>query len=131
MLRKKRNLIAAGFLTAFSALVAHAPNAYADSASCLAKVSSFVAELDELLFKEKSWITPYVKLNERYFPLRDCEVDSLLDMVRKSRFIQSISHNSRANEYFIHFSSDEVMLDFSYLVSEKKSNFSGPMWVHK
>jgi hypothetical protein len=75
MLRKKRNPIAAGSLIAFSALfVAHAPDARADSASCLAKATSFVVDLDELLSRERNWNTPYFDLIERYFPLRDCEV---------------------------------------------------------
>jgi hypothetical protein len=61
-----------------------APIARADSVSCLAKVSAYVAELDELLSKEKNWITPYDDLNARYFPFRDCEADALLEVVRSS-----------------------------------------------
>jgi hypothetical protein len=108
-------------------------NARADSASCLAKVTSYVTELDELLSKEKSWLTPYDDLNGRYFPFRDCEVDALLDTVRRSRFIRSISYSSRANLYFIRFSSDEVRVSFTYVVSEKKSDpdTNTAMWVHK
>jgi hypothetical protein len=34
--------------------VAPAPSAHADSASCLAKVSAYVAELDKLLSKERN-----------------------------------------------------------------------------
>src|SRR4051812_1324861 len=79
----------------------------ADSASCLAKVSSYVAELDELLSKERNLLTPYIDLNERYFPFRDCEADALVEIVRNSRF-SSISHNARLNEYLIHFSNDHV-----------------------
>lgn len=106
-------------------------NGRADSVSCLAKATSFVAELDELLSKERNWITPYEDLNERYFPLRDCEADALLEVVRKSSFIRSISHISRMNEYLIHFSSDDVSFGFGYLVSEKKSSFHSQTWVHK
>ena len=108
-----------------------APSARADSASCLAKVSSYVAELDELLSRERNWITPYEDINKKHFPFRDCEADSLLEVVRSSRFIRSISYNSRAKEYFIYFSSDEVRVGFGYLVSEKKSTFNSSMWVHK
>jgi hypothetical protein len=132
MSRKKRRLVATGCLTAVGALlVAQAPSARADSASCLAKVTSFVVELDELLSKERNWITPYEDLNGRYFPLRDCEADALLEVVRKSSFIRSISHISRTNEYLIHFSSDEVSFGFGYVVSEKKSTFHSQTWVHK
>jgi hypothetical protein len=101
----------AGGLTALGALLlclALVSSARADSASCLAKVSSYVAELDELLSKERNLLTPYFDLNERYFPFRDCEADALLEIARSSRFIRSISHNVRLNEYFIHFSSDSV-----------------------
>jgi len=123
-----------GYLTAVSALflcLAQVPNARGDSASCIANVSSYVAELDELLSKERNWITPFDDLHKRYFPLRDCEADALLEVVRRSNFIRSISHNSRMNEYLIHFSSDEVLVGFGYLVSEKKSTFNSAVWVHK
>ena len=116
-------------------LLSFAPisNAGADSASCLAKVTSYVAELDELLSRERNWITPYFDLNERYFPFRDCEPGALLDAVRRSRFIRSISHSSRADAYFIHFSSDEVRVSFTYHVSERKSNpdTNTAGWVNK
>ena len=124
----------AGYLTAVSALflcLAEVPSARADSASCIANVSSYVAELDALLSKERNWITPYDDLNERYFPFRDCEADALLEVVRRSSFIRSISYMSRTQEYLIHFSSDEVLVAFGYLVSEKKSTFNSALWVHK
>lgn len=71
----------------------------AESASCLAKVALFVRELDELLEKEKYDSGPYSDLAERSFPFRDCEAEALLDVVRKSRFIRSIQHNPRTDEY--------------------------------
>jgi hypothetical protein len=126
----------ARYLIAISALVLclmQAPFARADSASCLAKVSAYVAELDKLLSKERNWLTPYDDLNERYFPFRDCEADALLVVVRNSNFIRSISYSPRTKTYFIRFSSDEVLVSFVYHVSEKKS---GPetntaLWIHK
>jgi hypothetical protein len=123
-----------GYLTAVSALflcLAEVPNARGDSASCIANASSYVAELDALLSKERNWITPVEDLNKRHFPLRDCEADALLEVVRRSNFIRSISHHSRTNEYLIYFSSDEVSVGFGYLVSEKKSTFDTALWVHK
>jgi hypothetical protein len=126
----------AGRLTAFGSLflcLALVSSARADSASCLAKVSSYVAELDELLSKERNLLTPYFDLNERYFPFRDCEADALLEIARSSRFIRSISHNARLNEYFIHFSSDSVKVGLYYYASERKSEpgFNTATWVHK
>jgi hypothetical protein len=124
----------AGCLTVIGALflcLAVVPIVHADSTSCLAKASSYVAELDQLLSNERSWITPFMDLNARYFPLRDCETDALLDVVRGSSFIRSISHGSRGKAYFIYFSSDEVSVGFGYLVSEKKSTFASAIWVNK
>ena len=109
----------------------HAPTARGDSASCLARVSSYVAELDELLSNERNWITPYFDLNERYFPFRDCEADALLEEVRRSRFIRSISYHSGTKQYFIKFTSDEVVVGFAYYVSEKKSDADHAGWVNK
>ena len=40
-----------------------APIARADPASCIEKVSSYVAEVDQLLATEKNWITPFHDLN--------------------------------------------------------------------
>lgn len=107
-------------LISISALVlslTQAPSARADSTSCLAKVSAYVVELDTLLSKERNWITPYFNLIERTFPIRDCEADALLEVVRGSHFIRSISYSSRLNEYFIIFSSDDVEADIAYHVS--------------
>ena len=122
------------YLAAAGALLVcmtHAPIARGDSASCLEKVSSYVAELDELLSREKNWITPYFDLNERYFPFRDCEADALLEEVRRSRFIQPIDYHPGLKKYFIVFASDEVRVGFTYLASEKKSQSDHAGWVHK
>lgn len=131
---KMRREDATGYLTAVGAFflcVAQIPSAHGDSASCVAKVSSYVAELDQLLSKEKNWITPYFDLNERYFPFRDCEAEALLEEVSRSRFIQPIDYHPGLEEYFIRFSSDEVVVSFTYLASEKKSNRASAGWVHK
>jgi hypothetical protein len=108
-----------------------APGARADSASCLAKATSFVAELDELLEKEKEWDTPYPDLIKRYFPLRDCEAQALLDVCSQSRFIRSIRHNPRTNEYFIRFERGNLGAWFAYLVAERKSNTSDAGFMRK
>ena len=111
--------------------LAQAPSARADSASCMANISSYVAELDALLSKERNLLTPYVDLNKRHFPFRDCEADALLEVVRRSSFIRSIGHH--AGQYFINFSNEKVEIGFTYYVSEKKSdpatNTAG--WVNK
>ena len=130
----KRRRDVAGYLTAIGALglcLAQAPGAHADSASCLAKVSSYVAELDDLLSKEKNWITPYFDLTKKFFPIYGCEADALLEVVRGSRFIRSISYSSRLNEYFIVFSSDDVEADIAYHVLEKKSHSASAGFINK
>jgi hypothetical protein len=107
------------------------PSARADSASCLAKATSFVTELDELLEKEKYSSTPYTNLMKRYFPLRDCEAEALLDVVRGSRFIRSIYHHSRTNEYFIRFERDNLGAWFDYLVIERKLTLAAAGFIRK
>jgi hypothetical protein len=88
-------------------------------------VSSYVAELDELFGRERKRVMsldPYIDLNEKYFPFRDCEPDALLEIVRSSRFVRSIDHNPRSNNYSIHFSNDQVRVGLIYDASEKKSD---------
>jgi hypothetical protein len=113
--------------------LAQVSSARGDSASCIAKVSSYVAELDALLSKERNWITPYEDLNKRYFPFRDCEADALLEVVSRSRFIQPIDYHPGLKEYFIGLSSDTVEVFFTYHVSEKRSDpdTNTVVWVHK
>jgi hypothetical protein len=77
------------FLAAPLIALVQVPAPRADSASCLAKATLFVTELDELLEKEKEWDTPYPDLVKPYFPLRDCEAQAFLDVCRQSRFIRS------------------------------------------
>jgi hypothetical protein len=106
-------------------------SARADSDTCLAKAALFVAELDELFEKEQYSMSPHQDLIKKYFPLRDCEAEALLDVVRQSRFIRSIRHRSRANEYFIRFERDNLGAWFGYLVSEKKSTLADAGWINK
>jgi hypothetical protein len=119
---QKRSFGWTGWVTiALLLYLAQAPIAHADSASCIEKATSYVAELDQLLSKERNWITPFIDLNNRYFPLQDCDTDALLEVVWGSRFRRPITYNPRTKEYFAVFSSDEVRVGFSYRVLEKKS----------
>jgi hypothetical protein len=132
--QRKRRLGPTGYLAALGALflcVAQTSSARGDSASCVGKVSSYVAELDALLSRERNRLTPYDDLNERYFPFRDCEADALLDVVRSSSFIRSISYHS--GKYFIRFSNEEVLVGLTYHVAEKKSDPTThtTLWIHK
>jgi hypothetical protein len=116
---------------AFLLCLAQASIARADSAYCTEKATSYVAELDQLLAKERNWITPFEDLNNRYFPFVDCDTDALLDVVWRSRFIQPITYNPRVKQYLILFSSDVVRVGFSYRVLERKSNPPFDGWVNK
>ncbi len=107
------------------------PQARADSDSCLAKATAFVAELDELLEKDQEWNRPYSNLVERYFPLRDCEAEALLDIVRRSRFIPSIQYSPRTSEYHVLFERDVWGAWFSYLAAERKSTTAGAGLLRK
>jgi hypothetical protein len=111
--------------------LAQTPSARADSASCMANISSYVIELDALLSKEKNRLTPYIDLNERRFPFRDCEADALLEVVRRSGFLRSIGHH--AGRYFILFANEKVEIGFTYYVFERKSNpgTNTVGWVNK
>lgn len=124
----RRYLMAAG---ALSICLAQVPGARGDLGSCAANASAYVAELDELLSREKDRLTPYDDLNERSFPLRGCEVDALLEAVKRSRFIRSIAYHPPTEEYLIYFSSDYVKVGFNYLASQKRSNFKTALWVNK
>jgi hypothetical protein len=112
---------------------AQIPDARADSASCLTKIASYVAELDILLLEVRNDLAPYNELSERYFPFRDCEADALVEIVRRSKFIRSISHSAGEDAYFIYFSNGEASVSFTYYASKRKSNPEkyNTKWVNK
>jgi len=105
--------------------------ARADPASCLEEVSSYVAEVDQLLATERKWITPFDDLNKRYFEFRDCDTDALLEVVWRSSFIQRITYNPRAKKYHILLSSKDVEVGFTYDAREKRSSTLFAVWVNK
>jgi hypothetical protein len=95
--------------------------ARAAPAFCISKVSSYVVELDQLLSRERNWITPYFDLNDRYSPFVDCDVDALLEEVSRSRFARPITYGPRSKTYFIEFSSNDVSVSFAYQVDTRKT----------
>ena len=60
-----------------------------NTATCVARMSSYVTELDEL-FSFSTWIEAFDKLNSRYFPFMDCDTDPLLVETTKSRFSEGL-----------------------------------------
>ena len=131
--RKRHVSFVPAALVALMLSLAQVPNARADSDTCLAKIKSYVAELDVLLLEVKNNLAPYDELSERYFPFRDCEPQALLEVVRGSKFIRSISHHARTDAYFIHFSNGNVIVSLTYKAAERKSNpdKNNTTWVDK
>ncbi|MEH2532716.1 hypothetical protein V1277_000902 [Bradyrhizobium sp. AZCC 1588] len=121
----------------FAAIVApllslvHGGAAQGGSSSCTEKVSAYVAELDQLLSKEREWITPYDDLNARYTPFLDRDGDAFLEEVVKSRFIKPIAYNPRSKGFVIHFSNDDVQVGFVYEVEERRSDYYSAKFVRK
>lgn len=111
--------------------VAHGAVARGEPNSCIERVSSYVAELDQLLSKEKNWITPYNDLKARYAPFLDCEVDALLEEVVKSRFAEPIAYHPRSKKFFIDFSNGDVQVGFVYEVKERRSASHYSIFVRK
>jgi hypothetical protein len=107
------------------------PPAHADSMPCFESLSSYVTELDRLLSKEKNWIRPFKDLNQKYFPLRDCEINLLLHELDRSSFLQSKYYDANTKRYFIVFSNGDVEVGFNYVVSDNKSEFDYATFTRK
>ncbi|MBA7464898.1 hypothetical protein ES703_32613 [subsurface metagenome] len=108
-----------------------------DTAACVAKMSEFVAELDQLLSKEKPWFGPgeksgtYEKLLRRHFPLDDCDGDPLLIEASKSRFFRDIGYSPRPKYYVAEFSNTIARVGFVYHEKERRAESNGVHWVDK
>ncbi|MEH2625520.1 hypothetical protein V1292_003575 [Bradyrhizobium sp. AZCC 1719] len=123
----KLGLAAAALLV----FLANGSIAQGDSGSCIERASAYVAELDQLLSKERNWITPYKDLEARYAPFLDCEVDTLLEEVLKSRFSGPVTYNPRSKTFFINFSNDDVRVGFVYEVKERRSDYHYALFARK
>ncbi|MEH2532711.1 hypothetical protein V1277_000907 [Bradyrhizobium sp. AZCC 1588] len=110
---------------------AHESVAQAGSNSCIERVSAYVAELDQLLSKERNWRTPYKDLEVRYAPFLGCEVDALLEEVVKSRFVEPIGYSPRSKTFFIDFTNDDVQVGFVYETKERRSSYHYAIFVRK
>jgi hypothetical protein len=120
---------------AFCLCVTAAPSALADNTpACVAKVSAYVAELDQLLSTKIPWylpdnIGPYDELQRKYFPFGDCDGDPILIEATKSRFLQDIGYNPRSKNDIVQFSNGFVRIGFIYDGKKRKVERSGPVWV--
>ena len=102
-----------------------------DTASCVAKMSAYVAELDELLSSERNWITPFIRLNKKFFPFIDCDADPLLEEASRSRFFLHVIYYPRAKEYYVRFASRDVEVGFAYVIRERRTKEVGAGFVNK
>jgi hypothetical protein len=131
MCRKRFELTRRAAIIALRWCVTPAPSALADDTpACVAKVSAYVAELDQLLSTKIPWFHPddiglYDKLQRKYFPFGDCDGDPILIEATKSRFFQGIGYNPRSKDYIVRFSNGFVRAGFSYDGKKRKVESSG------
>lgn len=102
-----------------------------NTASCVERMSAYVTELDQLLSKERNWATPFIELNNRYFPFMDCDPDPLLIEASRSRFLRRIEYFPRAKAYSVSFSSTDVRVGFVYLINARRSEDHFATFVNK
>ena len=135
MCRKRFELLRRTAAIAFCLCVTPAPSALADNTpACVAKVSAYVAELDQLLSTKiprfhSHKIGPYDELQRKYFPFGDCDGDPVMIEASKSRFYAGIDYNPRAKYYVVEFSNRVVTTGFAYDVKERKVESKGAGWV--
>ena len=100
-----------------------APIAFAAaSASCSESAAEYIARLDPLFDVVRRDLTPFIALKDIYFPLRSCNIDELLSIVSKSRYITEISI-SFGGTHIIKFGNGSIKTGFSYSVSEGRSRY--------
>ena len=135
MRRKRFDLTRRAAVIVLCWCVTPAPGALADNTpACVAKVSAYVAELDQLLATKiprfhPHKIGPYDELQRKYFPFGDCDGDPILIEATKSRFFQGIEYNPRAKDYIVRFSNGVATTGFSYDGKKRKVESNGAGWV--
>ena len=131
MPKRKLRSIALTIVAAFLLSAVHVPIARSDPDFCLGRVKAYVKELDPILAEAKYSLTPIIELNQRYFPFVDCDPTALVEAASHSRFFRQALYSERLEDYLIEFSSDEVVVTFSYRPNERTSFFPGAGWVNK
>lgn len=135
MCRKRFELTLGAVAIAFCSCVTPTPSALADDTpACVAKVSAYVAELDQLLSTQIPWyrphkIGPYDELQRKYFPFGDCDGDPILVEATKSRFFQGIVYNPKGKTYSVEFSNKVITTGFAYDVRKRRveGHSAGPV----
>src|SRR5262245_43414922 len=100
-----------------------APIAFAaTAASCSESAAEYVTKLDPLFDVRRRDLTPFIALKDFYFPLRSCNIDELISIVSKSRYITEIAI-SFGGTHIIKFGNGSIKTGFSYSVSEGTSRY--------
>jgi hypothetical protein len=135
MCKKRFDLTRRAAIIALCWCVAPTAAVLADNTpACVANVSAYVTELDQLLstkiprFRSHT-IVPYDELQRKYFPFGDCDGDLVMIEASKSRFYAGIRYNPRAKYYVVEFSNRVVATGFAYDVKQRKVESNGPIWV--
>jgi hypothetical protein len=123
--------IAAVVSAAGSLYVADVSIARGETDSCAATISSYVRELDGALGWETTWIMPFARLNSQYFPILDCDPDTILEAVSRSRFIKKKDYLSKTRRYAITFENETVRVFFIYSVDLRRAEDPSVGWVNK
>jgi len=135
MCKKRLDLMRRAAMIALFWCVTPAPSALADNTpACVAKVSAYVAELDQLLSTKIPWfsslsIVPYDELQRKYFPFGDCDGDPVMIEASKSRFYAGAYYNPKAKYYLVEFSNKIVTTGFSYSVKQREVEAKGAGWI--
>ena len=133
--KKRFHLARRAAIIALCWCITPAPSTLADNTpACVAKVSAYVAELDQLLSTQIPWfrshsIVPYGELQRKYFPFDDCDGDPVMIEASKSRFYAGTDYNPRAKYYIVNFSNRVAVVGFVYRVKERKVESNGAGWV--
>jgi hypothetical protein len=135
MCKKRFDLMRRAALIALCWCATPTPAVLADETpACVAKVSAYVAELDQLLSTKiprfhPHKIGPYNELQRKYFPFGDCDGDPVMIEASKSRFYAGTDYNPRAKYYIVNFSNRIAIVGFVYRVKERKVESNDAGWV--
>lgn len=84
-----------------------------ESLGCEAKLEKFVIELDELFNSPPRASDPFHELIDRYFPLKHCDAQAVLAIVRKSKYLVQVYETWR--EYTFSFVAHGFVVGFGLL----------------
>jgi hypothetical protein len=84
-----------------------------EALSCEAKLEKFIVELEELLNSAPRTSDPFHELIDRYFPLKRCDTQAILRIVRKSKYLVRVHETWK--EYTFSFVAHGFVVGFRIL----------------